>query len=92
MHRTLQGVYASLILIGGSNASGAASASVLSFDIDHKQWVVLQPMPEPREASMAVFFCNRGVASACVVAGTTAASSVSKLSPLLCCCRLGLVQ
>jgi hypothetical protein len=49
------GTSASLILIGGSNASGAASPTVLSFDIDHKQWLVLQPMPEPREASMAVF-------------------------------------
>lgn len=45
---------ASLLLIGGSNASGAASASVLSFDIARGHWQALQPMPQPRQAAMAV--------------------------------------
>jgi hypothetical protein len=51
----LTGTSASIILIGGSNASGSASASVYSFSIDLNQWLVLKPMPEPRQAAMAVF-------------------------------------
>ena len=44
----------SLILIGGSDTSGAATSSLLSLDVARGQWLVLQPMPQPRQAAMAV--------------------------------------
>ncbi len=49
------GAAASIILIGGSDSSGTASASVYSFDINLQKWFLLKPMPEPRQAAMAVF-------------------------------------
>jgi hypothetical protein len=49
------GAAASIVLIGGSDSSGAASAAVYSFNINLQQWFLLKPMPEPRQAAMAVF-------------------------------------
>jgi hypothetical protein len=54
------GTTPSIVLIGGSNASGSTIASVYSFDINLHQWLVLNPMPEPRQAAMAVLSQSRG--------------------------------
>ena len=59
------GTAANFILIGGSNSSGAASASVFSFNIDRQQWLALQPLPQPRQAAMAVFSQSRGGVIVC---------------------------
>jgi hypothetical protein len=59
------GTAASIILIGGSNASGAASASVISFDVGRRLWRALQPLPHPREAAMAVFSQSWGGVVVC---------------------------
>lgn len=59
------GTTASIILIGGSNSSGSASASVYSYDIVLRQWLELKPMPEPRQAAMAVFSQSWGGVVVC---------------------------
>jgi hypothetical protein len=59
------GTAATIILIGGSNASGAASASVISFDVGRRLWRALQPLPHPRQAAMAVFSQSWGGVVVC---------------------------
>ena len=59
------GTTASIILIGGSNASGAASAFVISFDVGRRLWRALQPLPHPRQAAMAVFSQSWGGVVVC---------------------------
>ena len=59
------GTSPSLILIGGSDLSGTALSSVLSLDIASRQWRPLQPMPQPRQAAMAVLSQSWGGVVVC---------------------------
>ena len=59
------GAAPSLILIGGSDLSGTALSSVLSLDIASRQWRPLQPMPQPRQAALAVLSQSWGGVVVC---------------------------